>query len=219
MMHHDVACLSNPPKNLTLDEAKKIQNKFRRNIRKRGVLPRRIRFIAGLDSAYGETRIFSAAAAVDFKEMSLVELAGVTGDLAFPYHPGFLAFREAPSLITAAKKLKTEIDVFIVDGHGYAHPRRFGLACHVGLALDTPVIGVAKSPLTGTAKQSRIVDGDETVGAVVRSSTGKDRYVSVGHKISLEDATRIVKECMLNSNPEPIRYAHAEANRLKRRSQ
>ncbi len=187
-------------------------------ISKRGVLPRRIRFIAGLDSAYDETNIFSAAAVVDFEEMRVMELTGVTGDLVFPYCPGFLAFREAPSLITTARKLKSEIDVFIVDGHGYAHPRRFGLACHIGLALDAPVIGVAKSLLTGSIKQCRIVDGNETVGAVVRSPTGKNRYVSVGHRISLKDATRIVTQCMRNSNPEPIRYAHVEANRLKRRS-
>ncbi len=217
-MYSNVACLSNPPRELTLDEATQIQNEFRSKVIKRGILPKRIRFIAGLDSAYNESRVFSAAAAVNFEEMSLIELAEVTGDLPFPYYPGYLAFREAPSLIAAARKLKTEIDVFIVDGHGYAHPRRFGLACHVGLALNTPVIGVAKSLLTGTTKQSRIVDNDETIGAVVRSRTGKHRYVSIGHKISLREATRIVTECMLDSNPEPIRYAHLEANRLKRRS-
>jgi deoxyribonuclease V len=130
--------------------------------------------------------------------------------------PGFLAFREVLSLLVAAKQLKSKIDVFLVDGHGFSHPRRFGLACHIGLALCAPVVGVAKSLLVGTIKDSQIWDSDEVIGVVLHSNSGKTRYISVGHMISLEDARRIVMECTVNSDPEPLRYAHQEANLLRR---
>lgn len=208
--------LNDPPKDLTLVDAQRIQKELSSHISKKSTLPSTLKFVAGMDSAYRYDKIFSAAAVLQSETMSLTEITSLQREVSFPYVPGLLAFREAPSLIEAANQLKTEADVFIVDGHGYAHPRRFGLACHVGLALDAPVIGVAKSLLIGRVDNSCILDHGEVIGRVISSQGGRNLYVSIGHKISLRDAVKIVTKCTLNSSPEPVRYAHLEANRLRR---
>lgn len=213
-----LSCLINPPRDLEVHDAFRIQSEFRERVIRNSVLPSKPKLIAGLDSAYRGSRAFTAAAALEFPTMKSIEIVNVGSDVLFPYIPGLLGFREAPLLIAAAKKLVTKVDVLVVDGHGYAHPRRFGLACHVGVALDTPVIGVAKSLLIGAIEGSRVVDGDEVIGAALSSRGGRGLYVSVGHKVSLRDAVRIVSKCLLDSSPEPVRVAHIEANRMRRNS-
>lgn len=214
----DIEYLINPPRDLIPREASNIQEKMKNRVIRKNVLPRPLKFIAGLDSAYSGNKTFSAAAVLQYRTMRLMELSTVEREAFFRYLPGLLAFREAPTLMVVVKQLRTKTDVFIVDGHGYAHPRRFGLACHVGVALDAPVIGVAKSLLVGSIKGSCIVDGGEVIGVQLTCRSGKNLYVSVGHKVSLRDAVRIVQRCTLDSNPEPIKYAHREANLLKRKS-
>jgi len=142
-----------------------------------------------------------------------------------PYVPGLLSFREAPACIEAAEKLEDEPDVFIIDGQGIAHPRRLGIAAHLGLFFDRPTIGCAKSRLTGEFEEpgadrgasTPLTDKGEVIGAVVRTrATVKPVFVSVGHKCTLEDAVRIVLDCAPKYRlPEPTRVAHQMVSRLK----
>jgi deoxyribonuclease V len=118
-------------------------------------------------------------------------------------------------VVRVLRKLKIKPDVCIVDGHGLAHPRRFGLACYVGLVTNLPTIGVAKSRLFGTEAGETLVDSEGSVIARILRFNRKSLYVSVGHNVSLEDAARIVKHCITRRGLEPILSAHQEANRLR----
>jgi len=211
----DRRCLVNPPKGFTLKQASELQMRLRKLVRRRSYLPRRMRLVTGLDSAYHDKLAFGAAVTVNLETMKPKETVAVRGETAFPYVPGFLAFREAPIILAAAMKLKNRPDVYLVDGQGYAHPRRFGLACHVGVALNAPTIGVAKSRLCGTISGTRLSDRGETIGAVLRRRSGKPFYVSVGHKISLRDAIKIASRCFSAGSRDPITLAHIEANRMR----
>ncbi len=205
-------------------QAKKIQKHLSKMVITHDCLPRRIRYVAGVDVAYSSGRSYGAVAVLQYPTMNLIEQATSSQRILLPYVPTFLAFRELPAAVTAARKLKTRPDIFMVDGHGRAHPRRFGLACHFGLALKTPTIGVAKNLLCGEVKDSEgcwrpIVDGDEVIGAAVFTGiTRKPVYVSVGHKISLETSIRIVLSCTKGYRiPEPIRRAHMAAEAVKQK--
>lgn len=155
----------------------------------------------------------------------LVETVSATQETKFPYIPGLLSFREAPACLEAVRKLTTEPDLFMIDGQGVAHPRRLGLASHLGLFLDKPTIGCAKSRLIGTFEEpggdrgaySLLRDGDEVIGAVVRTrSRVKPIFVSVGHRCTLEDAIRLTLACATRYRiPEPTRLAHQAVSRLK----
>ena len=145
--------------------------------------------------------------------------------LTFPYIPGLLSFREAPACIAAVEKLKVEPDVFVIDGQGIAHPRRLGLATHLGLFFDKPTIGCAKSRLTGYFENpplekgaySLLKDKDEVIGAVVRTRTNvKPVFISVGNKCRLDDAIKITLDCTTKYRlPEPTRLAHQLVSKLK----
>jgi deoxyribonuclease V len=135
--------------------------------------------------------------------------------VTFPYIPGLLSFREGPVVVRALRKLRHKPDVCIVDGHGLAHPRRFGLACHVGLVTDRPTIGVAKSRLFGTEAGETLADLEGDIIGSVLQFNKKRLYLSVGHKISLEDATKIVRRCVIGQSLEPIVLAHQEATKLR----
>jgi deoxyribonuclease V len=139
-----------------------------------------------------------------------------------------LSFRETPACIVAIEKLKAKPDVFIVDGQGFAHPRRLGIASHIGLLMDKPTVGCAKSRLIGSFEMpgrrkgsySQLVDGGEVIGAVVRTRTNvKPVFVSVGHKCTLDDAIKVVFECTTKYRlPEPSRLAHQLVSREKLRA-
>jgi len=196
------------------------------------------KLIAGLDCAFGAggKRIFAVAIVLrplavgqgDPKAPSfeLVETASAAQDVTFPYIPGLLSFREAPVCLAAVEKLRSEPDVLLIDGQGIAHPRRLGLAAHLGLFLDKPTIGCAKSRLTGTFEEPAsekgghrpLYDGDEVIGAVVRTrSNVKPLFVSVGHRCRLEDAIDLTLACTTKYRlPEPTRLAHQTVSRLKR---
>ncbi len=187
------------------------------------------RFIAGVDVAVSPARGLATGAVVVVEHPTLapIETRVNSGELTFPYVPGLLSFREARHILAACAMLETTPDLVIVDGQGIAHPRRIGLASHLGLFLDTPTIGCAKSRLCGrhdepeTASGSvadlvdGVVDEAETVGAVLRTRAGvKPVYVSVGHKIDLAQTARWVLECCRGYRlPEPIRLAHQAAGR------
>ena len=158
-------------------------------------------------------------------DFELIETASASQKVTFPYIPGLLSFREAPVCIAAVEKLKTEPDVFIIDGQGVAHPRRLGLAAHLGLFFDKPTIGCAKSRLTGNFEEpslekgaySPLKDKQEVIGAVVRTRTNvKPLFVSVGNKCLLKDAIKITLDCTTKYRlPEPTRLAHQLVSKLR----
>jgi deoxyribonuclease V len=196
--------------------------------------------IAGLDCAFSRDgkRTFAAvvvlkvvgsrggaSAAAGGFEFEHVETATAEQETRFPYIPGLLSFREAPVCLEAVEKLRRQPDLFMIDGQGVAHPRRLGLAAHLGLFFDKPTIGCAKSRLIGTYEEpgpekgacSLLHDGNEVIGAVVRTrSRVKPVFVSVGNKCRLEDAIRITLACATKYRiPEPTRLAHQAVSRLK----
>ena len=178
------------------------------------------KLIAGLDCAFSRDsqKIIAAAVVLKIPEFEIIETVTAVRKLVFPYIPGLLSFREAPACIAAVEKLKKEPDVFLVDGQGVAHPRRLGLAAHLGLFFDGVTIGCAKSRLTGYFEEpafekgsySLLEDKNETIGAVVRTRTNvKPVFVSVGNKCTLEDAIKITLACTTKYRlPEPTRLAH-----------
>ena len=162
-------------------------------------MTRPVKTAAGLDCAFDKAggHVLAAAVVLSFPELEVIETASACVPLTFPYVPGLLSFREAPACLAAVKKLKTIPDLFLIDGQGIAHPRRLGLASHLGLFLDCPVIGCAKSRLIGTYDEpgqekgdwSLLYDKDETIGAVVRTrTTVKPLFISPGHRCTLDDA-------------------------------
>lgn len=174
------------------------------------------RFLAGMDVAYHSDTGFVAAVVWDAKRRVLLGKQHAVEKVSVKYIPGLLGFREGPLLCRIAGKLAPPPNVFLVDGQGFAHPRGFGLACHVGLAIDKPTVGVAKSPLYGKEKRDSIVDSDgKVIGRVVTASSGKKFYVSVGHRISLDTARRLVHDCIVEGHPFPLRQAHLDSIRMK----
>ena len=184
---------------------------------------RKFRTVCGLDISYskGSDLVFAAAALFSYPDMKLIEERNIMGRETFPYIPGLLAFRELPVLLEAFARLTRTPDLILVDGQGLAHPRRFGIACHLGLLLDLPTIGCAKSRLVGThgmigeevGSQVEVVDGGQVVGMAVRTRPGsKPIYVSVGHKVDLAAAVGLVLACIRGYRlPEPTRLAHLAA--------
>ena len=190
--------------------------------------------IAGLDCAFSKDgeRILAVVVVLRLPQFEIAETVSASQKVNFPYIPGLLSFREAPVCLAAVEKLQRQPDIFIIDGQGIAHPRRLGLAAHLGLFLDQPTIGCAKSRLTGTYEEPLLEKGaysllkdekrkqsiePEVIGAVVRTRTNvKPVFVSVGHKCLLEDAIRVVLDCSLKYRlPEPTRLAHQAVSRLK----
>lgn len=172
-------------------------------------------FLCGMDVAYDGDTAFVAAAVWDASNSKTVETAEMVSSVPTGYVPGLLGFREGPLLVRIAEKLRARPDVFLIDGQGVAHPRKFGLACHVGLALDRPTVGVAKSRLYGRTDQGSILDSEgEVIGRVLTAGSRKF-YVSVGHRISLETASDLVEKSIVNGHSSPLRQAHLESIRAK----
>ena len=199
-------------------EAKQIQERLRSSTIVQDRLTQ-VRYVAGVDVGFKDNfKITQAAIAVlSFPELKLVDQAIAQIPTTFPYIPGFLSFREIPAILPAFEQLKIIPDLLLCDGQGYAHPRRFGLACHLGVLLDLPSIGVAKSLFVGKHEEVGIekgsyqllIDRDETIGLVLRSRTKvKPIYISIGHKISLMTAKDYVMSCLTKYRlPETTRWA------------
>lgn len=185
------------------------------------------RLVAGVDVGLRDGVARAAIAVLRFPGMELVEEAIAEEALRFPYVPGLLTWREAPAILAAMRSLCQEPDVYLYDGQGYAHPRRLGLATHLGILTDTATVGCAKSRLCGehgSLDEERgawvaLMDGDERIGAVVRTrSAVRPLYVSVGHRVSLESAIDLVLACGRGVRlPEPTRWAHRLASGERRR--
>jgi deoxyribonuclease V len=188
-----------------------------------------VRLVAGADISFerGGARLYTAVVVLDVNGLEVVEVATACAEARFPYVPGYLSFREAPPVIDAFARLRHAPDLLICDGQGRAHPRRLGFACHLGLWLDLPTIGCAKTRLVGTYREpgrrrgchTRLLDRGEVVGEVVRTRSGvKPVFVSVGHRVSLRTARAWVLKLARYRIPEPVRAAHHAVNRLRRRN-
>ncbi len=186
--------------------------------------------VAGADVAYDDAThtVYAGVVVLRASDWAVVERRGVVGKNEFPYRPGLLSFREAPVLLEALALVESEPDLVMFDGQGLAHPRRFGLACHVGLWLERPCLGVAKSRFRGlygplgdeAGATTDLVEQGQVVGRVVRTRTGvKPVFVSVGHKIDLDSAVRWVLASAREARvPEPTRQADIFVNALRKES-
>jgi deoxyribonuclease V len=188
----------------------------------------RCKLIAGADVSYNRfsTTFFAAVVILRTSDWSIVETQGAVQEVTFPYVPGLLSFREAPVLLEAFAKVQAEPDAVMIDGQGIAHPRRLGIASHIGLWLEKPCLGCAKSRLFGRYKEPEekvgaltpLVDKGEVIGQVVRTKPkAKPVFVSAGHRIDLPSAVRLVlSACQGYRLPEPTRQAHLHVNALRR---
>jgi len=195
-----------------------------------------IRTVAGADIAVEVSSIagkdqkeaigFAGVIIYSFPRLEEIERRSARLRLTFPYVPGLLVFREGPVLLEAFAQLRTEPDLLLFDAHGYSHPRRFGLACHLSVVLDKPGIGVAKSRLIGHHEEpldqvgawSPLIDAEETIGAVLRTRVGvQPIFISIGHRVDLETAIEFVLACADGHRvPKPTREADHFVEQLKR---
>jgi deoxyribonuclease V len=212
---------------VTPREAVELQKSLRERVRIEP-LERRVETIAGADISFNKFSpvMYAGIVVLRLPSLEVLEEVGVVSETRFPYVPGLLSFRESPSVLEAWAKLKTEPDAVMFDGQGLAHPRRVGIACHVGLLINRPTIGCAKSVLVGKFAEpgrergswSEMIDKGEVVGAALRTKTNvQPIYVSPGHLIDLEGAIQLT----LASDggyrqPEPTRRAHNLVNALRR---
>jgi deoxyribonuclease V len=226
---------------LTYGQARELQSRLASRVRFTQV-KNEPRVVAGLDCAFSkdERTIFAVAVVIGLPNFEVIETTTAAIKVDFPYIPGLLSFREAPACIEAIEKLNATPDVFIIDGQGFAHPRRFGIASHIGVLVNKPTIGCAKSRLMGSFDEpgrgkgnfSHLLDAarpscrslrgqdardTETIGAVLRTRNDvKPVFVSVGHKCTLQDAINIVLKCTTRFRlPEPSRLAHQLVSGIK----
>ncbi len=215
------------PWDLSTAEAKVVQEKLSQYVICQDQLPAEINLVAGVDAGFENKfeTIRVAVAVLSFPELEVVETKVIRRPTTFPYVPGFLSFRELPAIVDALGEIENFPDLILCDGQGYAHPRRFGLACHLGVLLDCPTIGVAKSRYIGKhddlplekGEWVDLIDKDERIGAVLRTRKNvRPLYISCGHRISLETAIAYVLACTPKYRlPETTRIAdhlasHAE---------
>jgi len=209
----------------SVQKAHQIQLRLSKRVVREDKLPKTLRYVAGVDIAYIGDLSIGAAAVLNYSSLSLVEARKARVKTRFPYIPTLLSWREIKPVHATIKKLKTRPDVFLVDAQGIAHPYRLGFASHLGLLLNKPTIGVAKSLLCGQVAPvnkegwSPITDKGEVIGAALkRDEKTQPVYVSIGHKVSLERAIDIVKHCTKSARvPEPISIAHTIANEEKKK--
>ena len=215
------------PWNLTPKEAIELQRELADRIVLENRLSNPVRRVAGADVSYRRhgTRFHAAVVVLSLPDLVVVDRASAIAEVRYPYVPGLLSFRELPVLLEAFRRLQTIPDLVLVDGQGIAHPRRFGLASHLGLWLELPTVGCAKSRLVGDAAEigrergaSRpLRDKGEVIGRLLRTRTGvKPLYVSPGHLVDIPTAAELVLACGGGYRlPEPTRQAHLLSNRLR----
>jgi deoxyribonuclease V len=213
--------------NLTPREAMRLQESLRERVESQDRFGE-IRYVAGADVAFDpETEVaFASVIVFRFPGLEEVERRRARRKLRFPYVPGLLSFRECPVLLAAFARLRIEPDLILIDGHGRAHPRRFGIACHIGILFDTPTIGCAKSRLVGEHQEPGAKAGSTTplmlegerLGVVLRTRDYvRPIYVTTGHRVSLDSAVGLVKQCMDGFRiPKPTREADHYVRDLRR---
>ena len=212
------------PKTISIEHARELQKDLRKRVQ---VIPlkREPRYVAGVDAAFSENLVYAAACLYSYPDLILVEKACAAEKLRFPYVPGFLSFREGSAIIAAVRKLATKPDAILVDGQGIAHPRGIGIASHLGVLLNIPTTGCAKTRLVGDFEEpgrrkgsrSELTYEGRIVGAVLRTKDGvRPLFVSPGHKIDLDGAIRIALNCTGKYRiPEPLRCADMLSKKSK----
>ena len=211
--------------NVTPKEAIKIQNEYANNVETEGSLEK-ITKVAGVDAAFDGDLGLGAVVILSYPELKLIEQVVVEVPVRLPYIPGLLSFREMPIVLEAFEKIQHEPDVIFVDGQGMLHPRRFGIACHLGLVLSHPTIGCAKSLLCGRYRKPGSQKGnytfvkhkEENIGVALRTRTNtKEIFVSLGHKISIKKSIELTLSVSPKFRiPEPTRQADRLAAEYKR---
>lgn len=215
------------PWNVSPEEAVDIQNQLRTQLDLHSE-PEQIETVAGIDVSYDKDSdwLFAAIVVLQLPELQLIASASATATVPFPYIPGLLSFRECPAVLQAWDKLTVRPDCVMCDGQGIAHPRRLGIASHLGLWLDLPSIGCAKSLLAGAYREpgrnrgnmEPLIHRKEQVGVILRTKDNiSPVFVSPGHKITLSRAVEIVLACCTKYRlPEPTRRAHLLVNEIRR---
>lgn len=216
------------PWRLKPEEARQVQSRLRALVRVEPLELAGVRRVAGVDAGFSGERIRAAAVLLDFPGLQPIESAVSELPLEFPYIPGLLSFREAPAMLEALARLSAPPDVLMIDGQGQAHPRRFGIACHLGVLLDLPAIGCAKSILVGRAaplgaeaqSTAELREDGEVIGLAVRTRPGvRPVYLSVGHRVDLPSAAAFTLACCRGFRlPEPTRLADRLASRRGERT-
>lgn len=206
----------------TLEEAEAIQQQLRTQVITRDELGD-VRTVAGVDAGYEGDLARAAVVVLAYPSLEPLDYAVARRPALFPYIPGFLSFRETPAVLAALEQLRVTPDLLICDGQGIAHPRRFGIACHIGVLIDRPTIGCAKSRLVGhhdpvpdeRGAHVPLVHRGELIGAVLRTRPGtKPLYISPGHRVSMATALSYVMACTTRYRlPETTRAADALASR------
>lgn len=211
---------------LSPPEARRLQDQLAPGVVTRPALDLgSVKFVAGADVSTEKDRAYATVVVLRYPELDVVEVCGHEAPLVFPYVPGLLAFREIPAVVGALEKIESRVDAIIFDAQGVAHPRRLGLASHLGLFLDVPSVGCAKSRLVGKYEEpgvekgnsTELLDRGEIIGRVVRTRSGVSPvFVSIGDKVDLTSAVELVLACCTKYRlPETTRQAHNAANRLR----
>lgn len=208
------------PWDVTPAEARRIQNELRSLVSTQSQTEA-VRSVAGVDVGISGDEAVAAVVLLSLPSLTILEVRRARRPVQFPYVPGLLSFREAPVVLDAMEGLSVDPDVILVDGQGLCHPRRFGIASHIGVLAGIPTVGCAKSRLCGDHSEpagaagsySDVFDGGEALGVALRTRTAvKPVYVSIGHRIDLHGAIRIVLDCCRGRRlPEPTRFAHQAA--------
>lgn len=217
------------PWDLDFAAARRVQERLRDRVSLRPLSLKKIEFVAGADIAVSKKldSVIAAVVVSAFPSLEIVETRVAAARFVFPYVPGFLSFREIPVLVKCLRKIRTPFDVMLCDGQGIAHPRGLGLASHLGLLMDVPSVGCAKSRLVGDYAAPGLKRGDykplayggKRVGSVLRTRDGvKPLFISPGHLVDIPSSRRIVLATLSRYRlPEPTRRAHAAAGEEKRR--
>lgn len=178
-----------------------------------------IEHVCGIDVSYRNNIAYTCAVIVKKSTLELVKCANTKSVVTEPYIPGFLMLREAEPLLHTLKLLQNQFDLLLIDGHGQLHPRRCGLACYIGVIIDKPTIGIAKSLLCGSVRKDEFIEFDgDVLGLRMKNHSRKQIYVSVGNKLSLGSAIKIVKQLFKSSQsiPEPLRIADINSKKFSK---
>jgi deoxyribonuclease V len=202
-----------------VERAKRLQERLSRRVSLNDLDLGKVRYVAGLDVSYARNLGVGVAVLLTYPQLNPVEYVVVKGRVEVPYIPGLLAFREAPLLIKAIELLSIKPDLLVVDGHGVTHPRRFGIASHIGLVTDTASVGAAKSLLYGRVVDSgpeRLIVVDDLVGGLVVKYGRREVYLSIGHRVSL-DNLRVLSKTLFKHHdlPEPTYLADRVAKEVR----
>ena len=201
---------------LSKSKAISLQNKLALEVITKNILPKKIKRVCGVDVSYRNDFAYCSAVILDKNSMSVIESKNTKLKSTAKYIPGLFMLKESKPILHTLKKLEKSFDILLVDGNGQLHPRQCGLACFIGLKIDKPVIGVAKSLLCGKVRSDSKVEYKGKVLGYEIKQNKKKIYVSIGHKINLKTAVKIIKELIVNYNwyPEPLRLADLNSKQI-----